>query len=104
MSDRSLSVCRNYAIISGLPLPAPLTFNDRRTILQPPRVNHPCIPPKEKAMSTAPKPQTVQDPVKLDPKHYNVEIENEQVRVLHVNYGAREKSVMHSHPDGVAVF
>src|SRR5262245_64429169 len=56
-------------------------------------------------MSTAPKPQTaVQDPVKVDPKHYKVEIENEQVRVLHVNCGAHEKSVMHSHPDGVAIF
>jgi uncharacterized RmlC-like cupin family protein len=46
----------------------------------------------------------VQDPVKVDPKHYNVEIENEQVRVLRISYGAHEKSVMHSHPDGVAVF
>jgi uncharacterized RmlC-like cupin family protein len=56
-------------------------------------------------MSTAPTPQTaVQDPVKLDPKHYKVELENEQVRVLRINYGAREKSVMHSHPDGVAIF
>jgi len=56
-------------------------------------------------MSTAPKPQTaIQDPVQVDPKHYKVEIENEQVRVLRINYGAREKSVMHSHPDGVAIF
>jgi uncharacterized RmlC-like cupin family protein len=56
-------------------------------------------------MSTAPKPQTaIQDPVKVDPKHYKVELENEQVRVLRINYGAHEKSVMHSHPDGVAIF
>lgn len=56
-------------------------------------------------MSTAPKPQmAVQDPVKVDPKHYKVEIENEQVRVLRINYGAHEKSVMHSHPNGVAIF
>jgi uncharacterized RmlC-like cupin family protein len=56
-------------------------------------------------MSTAPKSQTaVQDPVKVDPKHYKVEIENEQVRVLRIKYGAHEKSVMHSHPDGVAIF
>jgi hypothetical protein len=56
-------------------------------------------------MSTAPKPQMeVQDPVKLDPKHYTVEADNEQVRVLRVNYKAHEKSVMHSHPDNVAVF
>jgi len=56
-------------------------------------------------MSTAPKPQmAVQDPVKVDPKHYNVEVENEQVRVLRVNYKKHEKSVMHSHPDNVAIF
>jgi quercetin dioxygenase-like cupin family protein len=45
-----------------------------------------------------------QDHVKVDPKHYKVEAENEQVRVLRVNYKAHEKSVMHSHPDHVAVF
>jgi len=56
-------------------------------------------------MSTAPKPQpAVQDPVTVDPKHYKVELENDQVRVLRINYGAQEKSVMHSHPDGVAIF
>ena len=56
-------------------------------------------------MSTAPKPQVAaQDPVKVDPKHYKVDFENDQVRVLRVNYGAREKSVMHSHPASVAVF
>jgi len=56
-------------------------------------------------MSTAPKPQiAVQDPVTVDPKHYKVELENEQVRVLRINYGAHEKSVMHSHPDSVAIF
>jgi len=55
-------------------------------------------------MSTAPKPQLeVQDPVKVDPKHYKVELENEQVRVLRVNYRAHEKSVMHSHPDSVVI-
>jgi uncharacterized RmlC-like cupin family protein len=40
----------------------------------------------------------------VDPKHYKVEVENDQVRVLRINYGAHEKSVMHSHPDGVAIF
>ncbi|MBI3961398.1 MAG: cupin domain-containing protein [Deinococcus sp.] len=45
-----------------------------------------------------------QDPVKLDPKHYKVEFENQQVRVLRIRYGPREKSVMHSHPAGVVVF
>jgi quercetin dioxygenase-like cupin family protein len=45
-----------------------------------------------------------QDPVKVDPKRYKVEFENESVRVLRIHYGPGEKSVMHSHPQGVAVF
>ncbi len=45
-----------------------------------------------------------QDAVKVDPKHYTVISENAQVRILKVHYGPHEKSVMHSHPDGVAVF
>jgi hypothetical protein len=44
-----------------------------------------------------------QDPVKVDPKHYTVVSENDQVRILKVHYGPHEKSVMHSHPAGVAV-
>ena len=46
----------------------------------------------------------VEDPVKLDPKHYKVEFENEKVRVLRVSYGPNEKSIMHGHPNAVAVF
>src|SRR5919197_6058748 len=45
-----------------------------------------------------------QDPVKVDPKHYKVEFENDQVRVLRIHYKPGEKSVMHAHPDSVAVF
>jgi quercetin dioxygenase-like cupin family protein len=45
-----------------------------------------------------------QDAAKVDPAHYKVLSENQQVRVLHVHYGPHEKSVMHSHPDGVVVF
>ena len=45
-----------------------------------------------------------QDAVKVDAKHYTVAFENDQVRVLKVHYGPGEKSVMHSHPDTVAVF
>lgn len=37
------------------------------------------------------------DPVKLDPKHYKVEFENDQVRVLRVNIGAHEKAPLHEH-------
>ena len=44
------------------------------------------------------------DPVKLDPKHYKVIIDNDQVRVLRAKYGPHEKSVMHEHPASVAVF
>jgi quercetin dioxygenase-like cupin family protein len=45
-----------------------------------------------------------QDAVKVDPKHYTVVSENDQVRIVKVHYGAHEKSVMHSHPNLVAVF
>jgi quercetin dioxygenase-like cupin family protein len=44
------------------------------------------------------------DPVKVDPDHYRVELENEKVRVLRIKYGPHEKSVMHEHPASVAVF
>ncbi len=47
---------------------------------------------------------SAQDPVKVDPKHYKVEFENDQVRVLRIKYGPKEKSVMHEHPAAVAVF
>ena len=49
-------------------------------------------------------PAVAQDPVKVDSKHYKVEFENAQVRVIRVTYGPHEKSVMHSHPANVAVF
>ena len=45
-----------------------------------------------------------QDPVKVDPKHYKVTFENDQVRVLRITYGPHEKSVMHNHPASVAVY
>ena len=45
-----------------------------------------------------------QDAVKVDPAHYKVELENDQVRVLRITYGPHEKSVMHSHPASVAIF
>ena len=49
-------------------------------------------------------PAVAQDAVKADPKHYKVEMENDQVRVLRITYGPHEKSVMHEHPNSVAVF
>jgi len=45
-----------------------------------------------------------QDAVKVDPKHYSVISENDQVRIVKVHYGAHEKSVMHSHPNLAVVF
>lgn len=47
---------------------------------------------------------SAQDAVKVDPKHYTVVSENDQVRIVKVHYGPQEKSVMHSHPNSVAVF
>lgn len=49
-------------------------------------------------------PGAAQDAVKADPKHYKVEFENDQVRVLRITYGPHEKSVMHEHPPNLAVF
>ena len=54
------------------------------------------------AMSAA--PTYAQDAVMVDSKHYTIEFENDQVRVLRISYGPGEKSVMHEHPAGVAVF
>src|SRR5579863_637185 len=47
--------------------------------------------------------KTALDPVKLDPKHYSVVLENDEVRILRAKYGPHEKSVMHEHPASVAV-
>jgi quercetin dioxygenase-like cupin family protein len=47
---------------------------------------------------------SAQDAAKADPAHYKVLSENDQVRILKVHYGRGEKSVMHSHPDSVAVY
>ena len=45
-----------------------------------------------------------QDAAKVDPKHYKVEFENDQVRVLRITIGPKEKSAMHSHPEGMVIF
>jgi quercetin dioxygenase-like cupin family protein len=45
-----------------------------------------------------------QDPTKVDSKHYKVEFENSKVRILRVHFGPHEKSVMHRHPDAIAIF
>ena len=48
-------------------------------------------------------PAAAQDPTETDSKHYKIVLENEDVRVLHITYGAGETSVMHEHPDAVFV-
>jgi hypothetical protein len=37
------------------------------------------------------------DPAKVDPQHYKVEFENEQVRVLRIHYEPHEKGQLHEH-------
>ena len=48
-------------------------------------------------------PALAQDPVKVDPDHYKVAINNATVRVLKIHYGPHEKSKMHYHPNSVAI-
>ena len=55
-------------------------------------------------MASAPKSALERDPVKLDPQHYKVALENERVRIVRIDYGGHEKSPMHQHPPGVVVF
>lgn len=44
------------------------------------------------------------DPTVVDADHYTAEFENDWVRVVRIAYGPGEESVMHFHPDSVAVF
>jgi hypothetical protein len=44
-----------------------------------------------------------QDPLKVDPSHYKVILENASVRVLKIDYPAGAKSVMYQHPDAIVV-
>ncbi len=60
---------------------------------------------KAKPVATQPaEVQSALDPAKVDPKHCKVEFENDQVRVLRWNLGAREKIPMHEHPAHVTVY
>jgi len=45
-----------------------------------------------------------QDPTLVEPKHYKLAFENDEVQVVDVHYGPHEKSKMHSHPGGVVVY
>ena len=55
-------------------------------------------------LALAPNMAVAQDPTKVDAKHYTVAFENDQVRIMRVSYGPREKSVLHEHPNSIAVF
>jgi quercetin dioxygenase-like cupin family protein len=50
---------------------------------------------KNKPQSPVTMPEN--DPLKADPKHYSLEFENDQVRVLRVRFGPHEKGVVHKH-------
>jgi len=45
-----------------------------------------------------------QDPVKVDPSHHKVELENAQVRVLRVTLDPGAKTAVHEHPAAVVTY
>jgi len=45
-----------------------------------------------------------QEATKVEPQHYRVAFENDHVRVVDMHYGPYERSAMHQHPSGVAVY
>ena len=44
-----------------------------------------------------------QEAFKVEPAHYKLGFENDQVQVVYVHYGPHEKSALHAHPGGVVV-
>jgi len=52
---------------------------------------------KSKPGRASPLKQPALDPVKVDPKRYKVELENDQVRVFRVRYEPHDKGVTHEH-------
>ena len=44
-----------------------------------------------------------QDPLKVDPTHYKVVLDNAAVRVLQISYPVGAKSPMHQHPESIAI-
>lgn len=68
-----------------------------------------CSKPEPEAVSHAEPPPAAQesggsDSTVVDPDHYKAEFENDAVRIVRIKYDAGEESVMHYHPDNVAVF
>lgn len=56
-----------------------------------------------KSLPRRKQPTSDLDWVKVDPRRYKVEFENEQVRVVRVKYGPKEKGVLHEHPYNLVV-
>ena len=52
---------------------------------------------------TSPKRVSHEDPIRVDARHYKVELEDDRVRVLRCNYGPGERSTMHGHPESIAI-
>ena len=50
-----------------------------------------------KTAGTRPMPVVALDPLKIDKKHYRLEFENDQVRVLRVSIGGHQTAPMHEH-------
>jgi len=50
-----------------------------------------------KGKAAGPMPVSKLDPTVVDPKHYKVEFENDQVRVLRIHYDAHDKGEQHEH-------
>jgi quercetin dioxygenase-like cupin family protein len=44
-----------------------------------------------------------QGSTQVEPKHYQLVLENEYVQVVNLHYGPHEKSTLHHHPGGVVV-
>lgn len=45
-----------------------------------------------------------QDSIRLQPQHYTIDFENDDVRVMRIKYGPREKAFMREYVEGVLVF
>ena len=56
-------------------------------------------------MSSVPKPKvtTYLDACSGDPQHHHTLYEDDYIRVLHIQYGAHEASVLHGHPSTVII-
>jgi quercetin dioxygenase-like cupin family protein len=54
-------------------------------------------------LAALPLAAAAQDPLKVDPSHYKLLVDNASVRVLKINMPGGEKSPMHAHPDAILV-